>query len=103
MTKLSLLRPERTLADSQTQKVTAGLRETSDCSQTVNDAAETVQSESQRERESKLRSESPVRELRILLYGLVKKMDIQEFLYFCLVLVTASAKGHENGKKTHAQ
>lgn len=101
MTKLSLLRPERTLADSQTQKVTAGLRETSDCSQTVNDAAETVQSESQRA--SKLRSESPVRELRILLYGLVKKMDIQEFLYFCLVLVTASAKGHENGKKTHAQ
>ncbi|XP_025762464.1 V-set domain-containing T-cell activation inhibitor 1-like isoform X2 [Oreochromis niloticus] len=34
----------------------------------------------------------------MLLYGLVKKMKNQEFLYFCLVLVTASAKGHENGR-----
>lgn len=49
---------------------------------------------------SELRSEPPVREMCILLYGLVKKMKIQEFLYFCLILVTASAKGHENGKKT---
>ncbi|KAL3987361.1 membrane dipeptidase [Sarotherodon galilaeus] len=34
----------------------------------------------------------------ILLYGLVKKMNVQEFLYFCLLLVTASEKGHENGR-----